>query len=194
MHLNWRKALDFVFPTITAHSNQERMDAEVQLNDKIAAIRSNDWSREPSVALEEALRISAYEGERKKTAESKATTYLAVTSALIPIVLTIQSSFWDDKTSSSPEWLRAFMLAIAVTYTAMSGWYAFATLNVSNFHAVGVKDMLDAWTTDNPVKYMTKTTLENTIKSQETVNNKVTLIKMTHLHLIRAFFHLSYYF
>lgn len=125
--------------------------------------------------------------ERRKSAEAKATTYLAVLAALVPVTLSIEAAEWEKKVGPAPEWLRLLILTIAVVYTAAAGWHAFRTLQVSGVHVVGVHDLALAWQTDNGPRRLALSTAKHITASQDAINSKVTSIKVTHEHLLRAF-------
>lgn len=153
-----------------------------------ALIDSAHWDKAPAAALEQANRIMDGELERRKNAEAKATTYLAVLAALVPVTLSIEAAEWDHKTGPAPEWLRLTILIIAVIYTAAAGWFAFRALQVSGVHVVGVYDLAKAWQTANGAQKLAESTARHIQASHGAINAKVTSIKVTHAHLIRAFF------
>ena len=76
-------------------------------------------------ALAEANKVFESELERRKSSDQKATTYLAVVAALIPIVLTLASAVWDKKAGEAPAWINMLLLAISVGYVATAGVWSF---------------------------------------------------------------------
>ncbi|HLL31554.1 MAG TPA: hypothetical protein VK403_11205 [Allosphingosinicella sp.] len=182
-----RNAADFVFPTISPFSPSEIASQQATLARHEAAIDAGFWSIETERALEQAQRIADGEAERRRVAESKASTYLAVLAALVPVILSIEASGWEKKTGPAPDWLRLTVLVLAIIYTAAAGRYAVSTLRVTGFHTVGVSDLSQAWRNRYPLQHLIRFTLHRTRRSQDAVNAKVTLVKLTHMHLIRAF-------
>lgn len=180
--------LAFIFPfarPLTADQKDftQRLDDETK-----ALIASAKWEKSPGSALEQASRIMDAELERRKSAEGKATTYLAVLAALVPVTLSIEAAEWDQKTGPAPEWVRLTILIIAVIYTGAAGWYAFKALQVSGIHVIGVYDLAKAWQGSNGQQRLAESTAKHIQASHRAINAKVTSIKVTHAHLIRAFF------
>lgn len=180
--------LAFMFPfplpfTVKQKADQERLD-----NDTKALIAKAKWDKSAGSVLEQANRIMDAEHERRKSAEGKATTYLAVLAALVPVTLSIEAAEWDHKTGPAPEWLRITILIIAVIYTAAAGWYAFRALQVQGIHVIGVYDLAKAWQAANGQQKLAESTAQHIRASHTAINYKVTAIKVTHAHLIRAFF------
>jgi hypothetical protein len=180
-------ALAFVFPfarplTLEQQAFTQRLD-----DDTKALINSANWEKSPASALEYASRIMDGELERRKSAEGKATTYLAVLAALVPVTLSIEAAEWDHKTGPAPEWVRLMILIVAVIYTGAAGWYAFRALQVAGVHVVGVYDLAQAWQGSNGQQKLAESTAKHIRASHAAINAKVTSIKVTHAHLIRAF-------
>lgn len=185
--MRWAAWLDAFFPYIEALTAEEKKKKSKQLQNDISAINAAKFSSEPERALDEAQRVAAAEVERARTAESKATTYLAVLAALVPLVITLQAATWEDKSGPAPEAIKIVVLFIAIIYVAAAGYHAFKTLQVSGFHRVMESDVAAAWRTPSPLQRLTNSTLLSSRMSRDAVNAKVTRIKATHQHLVRAF-------
>jgi hypothetical protein len=84
--------------------------------------------------------------------------------------------------------LRLLVLIIAVIYTAAAGWNAFKALHVRGMHVIGVYDLAKAWQGSDGPKKLAESTANHILASHSAINAKVTSIKITHDHLIRAFF------
>ena len=181
------KCLDAIFPYIEPLTDQQKKDHAEDLSNDISAINAAKFSKDPERALDEAQRVATAEIERSRTAESKATTYLAVLAALVPLVITLQAATWEDKSGPAPEALKLSILLIATIYVAAAGYHAFRTLQVSGFQRVVERDVAAAWRTSTPLERLTKSTLLASRMSRDAVNAKVTRIKATHQHLVRAF-------
>lgn len=125
--------------------------------------------------------------ERVRTAEGKATTYLAVLAALVPIIITLQAANWEKKAGPAPDSARLFVLAVATIYIAAAGYHAFKTLQVTGFQRVGEAELVHAWRDPNPLQKVIRGTLLASRRSRNAVNAKVTRIRVTHEHLLRAF-------
>ncbi|MFN3953364.1 MAG: hypothetical protein ACK4LQ_02855 [Pararhodobacter sp.] len=179
--------MDAIFPYIESLTVEEKKAQSTQLDNDISAINAAKFSSESERALDEAQRVAAAEVERARTAESKATTYLAVLAALVPLVITLQAATWEDKSGPAPETLKLVVLFIATIYVAAAGYHAFRTLQVSGFHRVMESDIAAAWRSPSPLQRLAKSTLLASRMSRDAVNAKVTRIKATHQHLVRAF-------
>lgn len=185
--MNWRRLLDVVFPYIEELTPAEKEVGAQRLQRDVAAIEAADWTANDERALDEAQKVAATEIERVRTAEGKATTYLAVLAALVPVIITLQAANWEKKAGPAPDAARLFVLAVATVYVAAAGFHAFKTLQVSGFQRVGEAEIAAAWRTQKPLRKLTRGTLLATRRSRDAVNAKITRIRVTHEHLLRAF-------
>jgi len=185
--MNWRRALDLVFPYIEALTPAQKEDERQRYDRDIAAIEAADYTANDQRALDEAQKVSAAENERVRTAEGKATTYLAVLAALVPVIITLQAANWEKKAGPAPDAARLVVLAVATVYVAAAGFHAFKTLQVQGFQRVGEAEIAAAWQTPSPLRKLTRGTLLATRRSRDAVNAKITRIRVTHEHLLRAF-------
>ncbi len=181
-----RKLADFFFPTITPCTKEELATHKSELDKQLGEIEATDWNKCNEVALEQASKLAETESQRRRTAESKATIYLAVITALVPLVLTIQAAAWEQKVGPAPSWLRLILLCIAVIYLSTAAFYAFRALEVKGFHTLGISDLVQAWKTRKATNRLVKSIFTAVRESQSAVNAKVTQIKLTHLHMMRA--------
>jgi hypothetical protein len=179
--------VDFVFPYIEPLNMDEKKAQEKSLAADIAAINAAKFSDQPDRALAEAQRVADAETARVRTAETKATTYLAVLAALVPLIVAFQAATWENKAGPAPTAVKLTVLAAATVYLAAAGYHAFRTLQVSGFQRVVEGEIAAAWRTSRPLERLTRATLLASRRSRDTVNRKVTSIKVTHEHLIRAF-------
>jgi hypothetical protein len=185
--MNGWRVLDLIFPYIEKLTPAEQAVENQRLERDIAAIEAADYTVNDERALDEAQKVSATEIERVRTAEGKATTYLAVLAALVPVIITLQAANWEKKAGPAPDAARLFVLAVATAYVAAAGYHAFKTLQVAGFQRVGEAEIAAAWRTRQPLRKLTRGTLLATRRSREAVNAKITRIRVTHEHLLRAF-------
>jgi hypothetical protein len=185
--MNGWRALDLIFPYIEKLTPAEQAVEDQRLERDIAAIEAADYTLNDERALDEAQKVSATEIERVRTAEGKATTYLAVLAALVPVIITLQAANWEKKAGPAPDAARLFVLAVATIYIAAAGYHAFKTLQVAGFQRVGEAEIAAAWRTLWPLRKLTRGTLLATRRSRDAVNAKITRIRVTHEHLLRAF-------
>lgn len=185
--MNWHRIGSWIFPYIEPLTPAQNKDEAQRLQRDLAEIRAAVWNSNEERALDEAQKVSAAEMERVRTAEGKATTYLAVLAALVPIIITLQGANWEKKAGPAPDAARLLVLALATVYVAGAGFNAFKTLQVRGFQKVGESEIVAAWRTPNPLRRLTRGTLLATRNSRNVVNEKVTRILVTHEHLLRAF-------
>lgn len=185
--MNGWRILDLVFPYIEKLTPAEQTIEENRLQRDIAAIEMADWTQSDERALDEAQKVSAAEVQRVRIAEGKATTYLAVLAALVPVIITLQAANWEKKAGPAPDAARLIVLAVATIYVAAAGFHAFKTLQVQGFQRVGEAEIAAAWQTRKPLRQLTRGTLLATRRSRSAVNAKITRIRVTHEHLLRAF-------
>lgn len=178
--------LDFIFPYIEPLPPGEAERRQRQLDQEVNEIRAANFSVEPEKALVEAQRAAAFDQERARTAEGKATTYLAVLAALVPIIITLQAATWEAKSGPAPTWLKFGLMLAAVVYLTAAGYHAFRTLKVNATQCVMEPEIVTAWKSPRPLQRMTRSTLLASRRSRDRVNEKVTRIKVAHEHLIRA--------
>lgn len=179
--------LDLLFPYAEPLSDAESKAQKEGLANDIAAIESAKFKNDPARALAEAQRVADAETARVRTAETKATTYLAVLAALVPLIIAFQAATWEERAGPAPTWLKLLVLSVATIYLAAAGYHAFRTLQVSGFERVVEGEIAAAWSTRQPLRRLTRSTLLASRRSRNAVNRKVTCIKVTHEHLIRAF-------
>ncbi|SES05797.1 hypothetical protein [Sphingobium sp. YR768] len=185
--MNWHSIASAVYPYIEPLTPAQKTAEARRLQQDRAAIQAVVWNSNEERALDEAQKVSAAEMDRVRTAEGKATTYLAVLAALVPVIITLQAANWEKKAGPAPDAARLFVLALATVYVAGAGFNAFKTLQVRGFQKVGEAEIVAAWQTPNPLRKLTRGTLLATRNSRDVVNEKVTRILVTHEHLLRAF-------
>lgn len=181
------RVLDWIFPYIEGLTLAQKAVEQQRYDSDIAAIEAGNYTVNDERALDEAQKVAAAEIERVRTAEGKATTYLAVLAALVPVIITLQAANWEKKAGPAPDAARLFVLAVATIYVAAAGFHAFKTLQVQGFQRVGEAEIAAAWQTPNPLRKLTRGTLLATRRSRDAVNAKITRIRVTHEHLLRAF-------
>lgn len=185
--MNWRRAIDLIFPYIEKLTPAETDEERQRYERDIAVITAAKFATNEEKALDEAHRFSATEAERVRSAEGKATTYLAVLAALVPLIITLQAANWEKKAGPAPDAARLAVLALATVYVAAAGFHAFKALQVQGFQRVGEAEIAAAWKTPNPLGKLARGTLLATRRSRDAVNAKITRIRVTHEHLLRAF-------
>lgn len=153
----------------------------------LASIDAQGWSVHTDVALEEARRIFDAEMTRRASADAKATTYMAVIAALVPIGLSVQGAVVEGKIGSAPSWVNLMILAIGMLYVIGAGLWAFHVLKVSGAARADVPDLLRAWKKPDPRMHVVRATLKAARLNWSGVNEKINGIRMAHEYLMRAF-------
>lgn len=141
------RVLDWIFPYIEGLTLAQKAVEQQRYDSDIAAIEAGNYTVNDERALDEAQKVAAAEIERVRTAEGKATTYLAVLAALVPVIITLQAANWEKKAGPAPDAARLFVLAVATIYVAAAGFHAFKTLQVQGFQRVGEAEIAAAWQT-----------------------------------------------
>lgn len=167
-----------------------RTEAEIEITRKedVARIRSMDWSANAALALSEARSLAELEAERRRTADSKATIYLAVIAAIIPILSSLVSDLVDSKNCGRACVVSTSSLFfLGLVYLLMSGWWAFQTLKVGVYARVDSAEYATLWKSPNRESRIACELFVATRINVDGVNKKLTCIKMTHEFLLRTF-------
>jgi len=184
--------MDFFWPSLTPPSSTEQDEIKQEELAAQEAIKKVDWTSELSLAMQEAHRIASEEEGRLKSVESKATNLLLFIGALIPLLTYLETATLDAKIITIPIWPSLALLAIAVVYFVKASLWAFRTINVGNYHRVYSADLVEGWSSKEDVRNdLVVRTLTATRLNQETINSKVSSLKMTHAFLLRAIIVLS---
>ena len=109
---------------------QVAVDAERLLRD-LASVEAQGWTAHADAAMDEARRIFDAEMARRASADAKATTYIAVIAALVPIGLSVQGAVVENKIGTAPSWANLLILAAGMLYVIGAGIWAFRALKVS---------------------------------------------------------------
>lgn len=184
---DWRDWRDIPFPVLQPYSPAESAKLKADQDSDLLAIKNSNWRMHVDVALEEARRLADAENERRRGADQKASTYLAVVAALVPLILTVATSIWDGKAGSAPTWINMLLLAVAVIYVACAGLWAFRVLEVVAANRVGPSDLVKAWHQRDRRAALIGALLMCTRLNHGPVNRKISGIKMAHAFLLRAF-------
>lgn len=172
----------WLWPRLTLSSQHEWLQSQ---RDKV---NKGAWLEKSDVALDEARRLFDAEQERRRGADSKAGLYLAVITALMPILATVLPSLWDEKISKA---LAAILLGIfifALIYLMRAGLWALQTIKTSAAAQLGAGEIADSFSSDRPEEQLVKQLLNAVIYNYNGTNQKISCIKMTHEYLLRAFF------
>ena len=181
--------ISLIWPMLEKEDLEERTARrEANLAD-VEAIRRMDWARESDLALSEARSLFDNERARRRIADEKASTYLLVTAALLPLLTYLESAIWDQKAGTAPKWLSLPFLLAAVAYLIGNGFWAFRTLKVRSFVTIDASDLLHIWPLE--VEPRASVTIEYLIaarRNRDPVNEKISAIMLAHDFIVRAFY------
>jgi hypothetical protein len=177
---------DFIWPTLERLSAAQLEAMQVQERQDIEAVRTATFGTEVETALDQARRIDHDEDERRKTAEARASNFLLVLAALIPLLTYLETSIWDAKVGTAPKWITLLLLSIAVAYLAAAAFWALRTILVRTYHTIGVRDLVASMVAQQPKEELAKQTLIGARRNQNTINVKVSAVKMAHEFMLRA--------
>lgn len=179
--------IEIVWPRLRGLTKSEAAEADAKSIVERRDLSSQSWQRDTDVILEEARRLTGAEAERRKTADTKAATYLTVVGALTTILSSVAPSLSDSKASAALRTISAPLLILAVVYLVTAGVWAFRALRVSMTHRVDTADLVTIWSQRAPKAALVVQLLLAVYENRGPVNDKVSRIKMTDAFLVRAF-------
>lgn len=177
----------FFWPWLERLSPEEVKGREDRSKSDEVRIAALKLERDTATALEEARRMADSEAERRRGTDQKASTYLPLVAALVPLILTVVATLWENKAGSAPTWVNMLLLGLAIAYTAAAGLWAFRVLEVSSSHEPGLGDFELSWKKPRPAQALARQLLLHTRRNLDGINWKVSCIKMAHAFLLRAF-------
>nr|WP_180206371.1 hypothetical protein [Pseudomonas sp. SbOxS1]NYU06604.1 hypothetical protein [Pseudomonas sp. SbOxS1] len=174
--------LELIWPELQTLTQQEA--GHQQDN---TSIRAANWDVDTDAALEEARRLDDAESDRRKTADGKASIYLAAVTALAPVLASLLPGIWSDKSTISYSIVSLAIFFLATLYLFRAGLWAFETLKVSTSSRVDASDLASTWCKTDPKPELVEKLLLAVRYNHTGTNRKVSCIKMTHAFLLRAF-------
>jgi hypothetical protein len=179
---------DFFWPTLERPTSTLQESQKQSLDEDINELKKTTWTKESQLALSEARNISEREDERRRSTDAKASNYLLVIAAVIPLLTYLESTVWEQKLGTAPKWLSLPILGIAVVHILWAGHWAFKTLTVQAFSAMDGTNLMEIWSDADPVQSLVRETLITARKNRDTINEKVSSIKMAHIFLKRGMY------
>ena len=176
---------EIVWPRLQGEASSQELRR--QLEHDLTAIQATRWENELDLAVAEARKLEEDETERRRGADARATTYLLVVAALVPLLTYLESAVWDRKTGSAPRALSLAVLLAGVLYLLSSGFWAFRTLQVRVSFRFDAADLARLWAIKDPRPQLIRKLLLISRSNRDGVNQKISCLKMTHEFLIRAF-------
>jgi hypothetical protein len=178
------------WPHIERETRLDTMRLSVEQWQDIDLIKQTAWDKDGGEALEQARRLADQESERKKAAESKASIYLAVIAAIVPVLSSLLTDFFGESFNDYP---RPFQVAsillfvLGMIYLVASGIWAFRTLAISSHTRVDAIDIAKAWGEVKPVPALIRELLISTRLNHAGANKKMDYIRLAHEFLLRTF-------
>ncbi|WP_057414571.1 hypothetical protein [Pseudomonas cannabina] len=184
-------ALGWLWPVLVEMTPDDKAENDQWMRGMASSVKEGNWSKDSDVALDEARRLFDAEVDRRKGADAKAGVYLAAITALIPVLVSLLPTLWNDKASKVLGLALLFIFACAVAYLLRAGGWAFKTLKVSGFTQLGPGELASSWKKADPRERLAKQLSLAVLTNYPLVNKKIDGIKMTHEYLLRAFLSFS---
>lgn len=166
-----------VLPDIELEKSRHK---DLELDSQIKSLPDVD-EKQLAAYLEAVRRIVDEEGKRKAGAETRATTFIAAVATLIPLMTWALGN--TDHSICSGEWgcfTWTAVFTLAVVYFVTGAYWSLKTLAVANFHVIGVEDIvLICVNKKDIIKELILQTLLQARKNRETINEKLTFIKIS---------------
>lgn len=180
-----RQWTDCVWPTLQPQKAVDRERAEIDLAQDLQAIRDCSFASSGDLVLVAAKQLAEDEDARRRGAEARASTYLLVIAALIPLLTYLEGTVWGQTFGQAPRWMSLMVLGVAVLYLLGAGRWAFRTLRVAAYDRIDGSDLvaISAQTQPPFTEALAKKILTANRRNRDAVNAKVTGIKMCHLFL-----------
>jgi len=182
--------LDFFWPRLSALTSAQLEDRGKQYAEDLQLIQNATWDNKPEIALESAKALQEQETERKRSSEGKASIYLAVIAAILPVLVSLPKDLYGDALPSMAfgwKFLLLGLFVLGVLYLVRSGIWAFRTLAVSTHHRIDATDIVNLWKEHSSDSALIRDLLVTTRMNRDGVNDKVAYIKMAHAFLLRTF-------
>ncbi|KKA43420.1 hypothetical protein [Salinivibrio sp. KP-1] len=129
--------------------------------------------------LEEARRIYDREIDRRKTADSKASTYLAVSISILSIIITLAPIIYSIITPSKYHIIASPFLFMAIGSLIRIAYYSKKTLKISNFSLLWIDDLsVTSFNSRNVNLNIYRKIIKCIDSNKDNINDKVTNIRM----------------
>lgn len=165
--------------TVAQEAAQTRQDLE--------AIQGAAVTEDAELLVEEARRLSDAEEDRRKTAETRANTYLAAAGVLMPVL----AVFTPAAVGADKDFVRTLVtLALFIAagaYLFWSGRWAFRCLEVGVSARLDAVDLIAAWAKPDRKAELVRGLLKCVRLNRKLVNFKIDCVKMAHAFAVRAF-------
>jgi hypothetical protein len=189
--MNWLKSFfDLIWPRPEKITDAQL--AQYKQEDKEDLERIKDWQGKSdpdiNVYLDAARRVLDDETQRKSSADTRATAFIAAIATLVPLMTWALGSSPPACERGIPCNIWATVFTVAVVYLARAALWSLRTLAVANYHVIGVNDLVRMNTEHKgqASKELIKKTLLCARKNQDTINAKLTDIKIAQRCLVNG--------
>jgi hypothetical protein len=189
--MKWLESFfDLIWPHPDKVTDAQRVQYEQE--DKEDFERIKDWQGnsdpEISLYLDAARRVLEEEAQRKSSADTRATAFIAAIATLIPLMTWALGSSSPACERGVPCIVWASVFTIAVVYLARAALWSLRTLAVANYHVIGVEDLvcMNKENKKQTTKELIKKTLLVARKNRDTINGKLTDIKIAQRCLVNG--------
>ncbi|MBB3216830.1 hypothetical protein FHW72_001901 [Ochrobactrum sp. RC6B] len=187
----FQRVRDFIWPLPDVFSPVQEEEMERRRIIDCDAIRSANFGKKPEVFLEQARQLYAMETERRRGADTKASIYMAVIAAIVPMAASLITSFFDKPISDKFSLYQLILVAeclVAVIYLLGAAYWSFKALQVSTHSRVDTPEMVKAAKSSmQPDVALAKELLLATRLNRDGVNKKTTDIIMAQSYMLRTF-------
>ena len=174
---------EFFWPVLERESEQQKQELTKKLKKEIEKIELANWGSIDPV-LEQVRILALAEDDRRKTAETKASIYLAVLAAIAPLSATIIMGF-SDLFKGWPLIVLTILFLISITYLARAIIWIFGAIQIGKIHRVDINNLLNLNNNEDIKFELCKEILKCVRKNWDIVNDKLTNVKMAHLFMKR---------
>jgi hypothetical protein len=183
--LIWR-ILETIWPTPETVPQSQRDAMRLAEDQDVQRINNTSFAADRTLAIAQAHRIEQDEEDRRRTADAKASNFLLVLAALVPLLTYLETSIWEAKVGTAPRPISLLVLFIAIAYLAAAAFWALKTISGGVYHRIGVGDLVTEIAQKHPKENLAKQTLINARRNQNVINSKVSRVKMTHEFMLRG--------
>lgn len=182
------KLRELPWPILNYGNEESKQENENQHAQVVQDIGKAQW-HDKDVILEESRRLVLREDERRKTTDTKATIYLAVLTAIVPLSLSFVADI-SNYVGSLQGWqilVLIVLFLIGVVYLLAAGAWTFRTLSVSAYDRVDVEELLELSDTTDTTLALNGKLLKSMMNNRKFTNEKINRLLMAHAFLLRTF-------
>lgn len=177
------RLIDFFWPVLKRESDEAKRELNECCEEHINQIEKAHWDPIDPV-LEQARVLALDEKDRRKTAETKASIYLAVLAAIVPLSATIVTGL----SGLFGGWILVVLTSlflISIAYLARAIFWIFGALQLEKTYRVDVHHLTKLKNDEGIKVELCKQILKSVRNNWDVVNDKLTNVKMAHMFIKR---------